>query len=81
MDSSQNTDTEGMTRSMDEALEAQAEEKDGKGNTKLLFGVNIWTRVRTTSTVTMLYTDTNTTIRLSYYCQAGSLQLPANNCG
>ncbi|MPD04118.1 hypothetical protein E2C01_099789 [Portunus trituberculatus] len=71
-----------MARSMDKALEAQPEEKDGKGNnTKLLLGFTMWTRVRSTSTVTMLYTDTNTTIRLSYYCQAGNLQLPANNCG
>ncbi|KAK8407290.1 hypothetical protein O3P69_002088 [Scylla paramamosain] len=81
LDSSQNTDTEGMAHSLDEALEAQAEEKDRKGNTKLFFGVNVWSRVRSTSTVTMLYTDTNTTIRLSYYCQAGNLQLPVNNCG
>ncbi|KAK8407291.1 hypothetical protein O3P69_002089 [Scylla paramamosain] len=46
-----------------------------------LLGINIWTRYRTTSTVTMLYTDTNTTIRLSYVCQAGHLQLPQFACG
>ncbi|XP_045612792.1 uncharacterized protein [Procambarus clarkii] len=44
------------------------------------FFVNVWTTSRTTTTVTMLYTDTNTTIRLSYFCQAGQAQLPTFRC-
>ncbi|XP_071525995.1 uncharacterized protein [Panulirus ornatus] len=56
-----------------------AAESSDNADSKLL-GINVWTTSRTTTTVTMLYTDTNTTIRLSYYCLAGQIQLPANNC-
>nr|XP_045616233.1 uncharacterized protein LOC123769232 [Procambarus clarkii] len=43
-------------------------------------GINVWTISRTTTTVTMLYTNTSTTIRLSYFCQAGQIQIPIFNC-
>ncbi|KAK3857522.1 hypothetical protein Pcinc_036233 [Petrolisthes cinctipes] len=52
---------------------------DTDNNTRLL-GINIWSSVRSTSTVTMLFTDTNTTIRLGYYCLAGNVRLPTFNC-
>nr|XP_053634518.1 uncharacterized protein LOC128690028 [Cherax quadricarinatus] len=42
--------------------------------------LTLWTTTRTTTTVTMLYTDTRTTIRLSYFCLAGQIQLPIFRC-
>ncbi|XP_045613608.2 uncharacterized protein [Procambarus clarkii] len=42
--------------------------------------ITIWTSSQTTTTVTMLYTNTSTTIRLSYFCQAGQAQLPIFRC-
>ncbi|XP_042208753.1 uncharacterized protein LOC121857012 [Homarus americanus] len=59
--------------------QAEEENKSSKDEERIL-GFNIWTTSRITSTVTMLYTDTNTTIRLSYFCQAGQQQLPTFNC-
>ncbi|XP_068248913.1 uncharacterized protein [Palaemon carinicauda] len=44
------------------------------------FGFTVWTTARTTTSVTVFYTNTSTTIRLSYYCIAGGIQYPANNC-
>ncbi|XP_069944819.1 uncharacterized protein [Cherax quadricarinatus] len=44
------------------------------------FFINVWTTTHSTTTVTMLYTNTSTTIRLSYFCQAGQLQLPTFRC-
>ncbi|XP_050727795.1 uncharacterized protein LOC127004273, partial [Eriocheir sinensis] len=90
LDSSQVTNTGREARSIDDALEASSaaaedeaeagpRDSDAKNQTKL-FGFQIWTRTRITTTVTMLFTDSNTTIRLSYYCQAGNLQLPQFNC-
>lgn len=60
-------------------LDPEEEQEDDLAMSKLL-GFTLWTRARTTSTVTMLFTDTNTTIRLSYYCQAGGLQMPEFPC-
>ncbi|KAK3849465.1 hypothetical protein Pcinc_043783 [Petrolisthes cinctipes] len=48
---------------------------DAAKNSKLF--VTIWTVSRTTSTVTMLFTDTSTTLRLSFFCQAGFQRLPS----
>ncbi|XP_045130983.1 uncharacterized protein LOC123516041 isoform X2 [Portunus trituberculatus] len=61
--------------SSDSSSDSRQVDKDGKFQF-----LTVWSAVSTTTTVTMLYTDTNTTIRLSYYCQAGFQQLP-NGCG
>ncbi|XP_063859247.1 uncharacterized protein LOC135100347 isoform X1 [Scylla paramamosain] len=61
--------------SSDFSSDSRQADKDGKFQF-----LTVWSAVSTTTTVTMLYTDTNTTIRLSYYCQAGFQQLP-NGCG
>ncbi|XP_066964053.1 uncharacterized protein [Macrobrachium rosenbergii] len=45
------------------------------------FGFTVWTTARTTTSVTVFYTNTSTTIRLSYYCVAGGIQFPINRCG
>ncbi|XP_066964052.1 uncharacterized protein [Macrobrachium rosenbergii] len=44
------------------------------------FGFTVWTTARTTTSVTVFYTNRSTTIRLSYYCIAGGLQFPPQNC-
>lgn len=41
-----------------------------------LLGVQLWTRVYTTTSVTMLFTDTGTTVSLSYFCPGWIVQLP-----
>ncbi|XP_068248907.1 uncharacterized protein [Palaemon carinicauda] len=63
--------------------EPTAEESSVAGDAKVndpKFGFTIWTTARTTTSVTVFYTNTSTTIRLSYYCVAGGLQFPANRC-
>ncbi|KAK7076179.1 hypothetical protein SK128_016678 [Halocaridina rubra] len=47
---------------------------------KRKFAFTIWTTSRTTTSVTVFFTDTNTTIRLSYYCFAAGIQYPQFNC-
>ncbi|ROT75862.1 hypothetical protein C7M84_005572 [Penaeus vannamei] len=42
--------------------------------------VNVWTTSRTSTTVTVLYTNTSTTLRISLFCVAGFVQLPQFNC-
>ncbi|KAK7076178.1 hypothetical protein SK128_016677 [Halocaridina rubra] len=44
------------------------------------FGITIWTTTKTTSSVTVFYTNTASTLRLSYYCVAGGINLPATPC-
>ena len=39
----------------------------------------VWTTTKTTTTVTVMYTNTASTIRISYYCVAGGINLP-NAC-
>ncbi|MPC50160.1 hypothetical protein E2C01_043983 [Portunus trituberculatus] len=70
-----------MAREARDLKDPENSEDDPADASSKLLGINVWTRVRTTTTVTMLYTDTNTTIRLSYACQAGHLQLPQFGCG
>ncbi|XP_053634520.2 uncharacterized protein [Cherax quadricarinatus] len=64
----------------DEETTELSPEESRDVNSKFL-GLIFWTITRTTTTVTMLYTDTRTTIRLSYFCQAGQVVLPINRCG
>ncbi|XP_027213290.2 uncharacterized protein [Penaeus vannamei] len=40
------------------------------------FGYTVWTTSKTTSTVTLLYTNTASTIKISYYCDAGGVNYP-----
>ncbi|XP_047495368.1 uncharacterized protein LOC125043330 [Penaeus chinensis] len=42
--------------------------------------VNVWTTSRTSTTVTVLYTNTSTTLRISLFCIAGFVQVPQFNC-
>ncbi|KAG0712223.1 hypothetical protein GWK47_018959 [Chionoecetes opilio] len=58
--------TESYTSSSSSSSDPREADKD----TKFQF-LTVWSAVSTTTTVTMLYTDTNTTVRLSYFCQAG----------
>ncbi|KAK7076182.1 hypothetical protein SK128_016681 [Halocaridina rubra] len=51
---------------------------ESTNNSKLAF--TIWTTSRTTTQVTVFFTNTSTTIRLSYYCFAGGIQFPQFNC-
>ncbi|KAK7076181.1 hypothetical protein SK128_016680 [Halocaridina rubra] len=45
---------------------------------KLAF--TVWTTSRSTTSVTVFYTNTSTTIRLAYYCVAGGVQYPTFSC-
>lgn len=67
-------DTDGMETDISSSSSPQEADKNGKFQF-----LTIWSAASTTTTVTMLYTDTNTTVRLSYYCQAGFQILP-NRC-
>ncbi|XP_064078987.1 uncharacterized protein LOC135196239 [Macrobrachium nipponense] len=58
----------------DTSAAGEAQAKDPK------FGFTVWTTARTTTSVTVFYTNRSTTIRLSYYCVAGGLQFPPQNC-
>ena len=40
----------------------------------------VWTKSITTTTLTTFFTNTDTTISLSYYCRAGNLVTPADGC-
>ncbi|KAK7076180.1 hypothetical protein SK128_016679 [Halocaridina rubra] len=53
-------------------------QQDMVRNSKL--GFTIWTTSRTTTSVTVFFTNTSTTLRLSYYCFAGGIQFPQFNC-
>ncbi|XP_050727022.1 uncharacterized protein LOC127003983 [Eriocheir sinensis] len=53
-------------------------EGDSQGDEKLIF--TVWTTARITTSITLVSTDTNTTIRVSFYCLAGNVQLPTINC-
>ncbi|XP_071525998.1 uncharacterized protein [Panulirus ornatus] len=41
----------------------------------------VWTTTSTTTSVTVFYTNTSTTVRLSYLCLAAGVSLPAAQCG
>ncbi|KAK7068553.1 hypothetical protein SK128_004758 [Halocaridina rubra] len=44
------------------------------------FAFTIWTTSRTTSSITVYYTNTSTTVRLSYVCAAAAVSYPPFNC-
>ncbi|KAF2357974.1 hypothetical protein FHG87_011277, partial [Trinorchestia longiramus] len=41
----------------------------------------IWTAFVTTTTVTTVFTDSSTTVSLSYQCSVGFLSVPGSSCG
>ncbi|XP_042873285.1 uncharacterized protein LOC122253923 [Penaeus japonicus] len=43
-------------------------------------GFTVWTTSKTTSTVTVIYTNTASTVKISYYCVAGGIRYPSVNC-
>ncbi|KAK7076177.1 hypothetical protein SK128_016676 [Halocaridina rubra] len=57
-----------------QALETRPKESDGK------FAFTIWTTSKTTTSITVFYTNTSTTIRLSYACVAGGMSKPSDTC-
>ncbi|XP_027213295.2 uncharacterized protein [Penaeus vannamei] len=58
--------------------EVRAERSQPADNQKL--GFTIWTTAKTTTTVTVLSTNTDTTIRLHYSCAAAGQTLPSVSC-
>ncbi|XP_042873276.1 uncharacterized protein LOC122253915 [Penaeus japonicus] len=55
-------------------------EKDVDSKDTQKIGFTVWTTSKTTTTVTVLYTNTASTIRISYYCGAGGINYPTNSC-
>merc|ERR1711962_1782658 len=58
--------------------EVQELEADRSGK---LYGFTVWTAVTQSTTVTVLTTNTDTTVRLSFYCSAALADVPAISCG
>lgn len=76
---------EGLPQNEDIALDSSGTEPGGlllttESSDKGKFGFTIWTTTKTTSSITILYTNTSSTLRLSYYCVAGGINLPDLNC-
>ncbi|KAK4290075.1 hypothetical protein Pmani_037003 [Petrolisthes manimaculis] len=81
LETSQVEETTSLSEQGDATMPSKEKEDDSTvAGTSRLLGFQVWTRVRSTTTVTMIFTDTNTTIRLSFFCQAGLAQLPTFNC-
>ncbi|XP_047495439.1 uncharacterized protein LOC125043387 [Penaeus chinensis] len=55
-------------------------ERDDDPTTSEKLGYTVWTVAKTTTTVTVRYTNTASTIKISYYCGAGGINYPANSC-
>lgn len=55
-----------------------AESEDVQEKDKLAF--TVWTTSRTTTSVTVFFTNTSSTVRVSFYCVAGGISVP-NGCG
>merc|ERR1711962_331469 len=58
--------------------EVQELEADRSGK---LYRFTVWTAVTQSTTVTVLTTNTDTTVRLSFYCSAALADVPAISCG
>ncbi|XP_018021956.1 uncharacterized protein LOC108678121 [Hyalella azteca] len=50
------------------------------GNPRGRAAFTIWTAVATTTTITTIFTDSSTTVSLSYFCSVGFLTVPGNSC-
>ncbi|XP_063592248.1 uncharacterized protein LOC134769450 [Penaeus indicus] len=55
-------------------------ERDDDPTNSEKFGYTVWTVAKTTTTVTVRYTNTASTIKISYYCGAGGINYPPNSC-
>ncbi|KAK3857521.1 hypothetical protein Pcinc_036232 [Petrolisthes cinctipes] len=80
LETSQVEETASLAEQGDAVMPPREKAESTVSGSSRLLGFQVWTRVRSTTTVTMIFTDTNTTIRLSFYCQAGLAQLPTFNC-
>merc|ERR1712198_184250 len=49
-------------------------------NSNQKFGFTVWTTSKTTTSITVMYTNTASTLRISYYCAAGGINFPTNPC-
>lgn len=71
--------------SLDSSIEESESIADARipnsGTGKLAGIYTIWTTATTSTTVTTRYTDTATTVSLSIYCSAGSIEYPTVFCG
>ena len=56
----------------------QDEKKSKNKNDKLFF--TVWTKTISTTTMTVYYTNTATTLSLSYYCTVGGITIPFLGC-
>ncbi|CAL4121663.1 unnamed protein product [Meganyctiphanes norvegica] len=61
--------------------EAWTREARSDGSEQGRFGFTVWTPTKLTTSVTVLYTNTSSTIRLSYFCSAAFVESPAAGCG
>ncbi|XP_042873273.1 uncharacterized protein LOC122253913 [Penaeus japonicus] len=75
LDSSQAPAT-ATTASAEDKQEGSTDELEEKSR----FAFTAWTTSRTSTTVTVLFTNTSTTLRISLFCIAGFVQLPQFNC-
>jgi len=69
---------------VDSSIEEPEDPSSGRtpNPTGKLSGIyTIWTTATTSTTVTTRYTDTATTVSLSIYCSAGSIDYPPVFCG
>ncbi|KAK4306518.1 hypothetical protein Pmani_021662 [Petrolisthes manimaculis] len=66
---------------LSEAPETRVESNGEEGNGEGKFSFTVWTISRTTTSVTVFFTNTSSTVRISYYCRAGGLVTPALSCG
>ncbi|KAG7153828.1 uncharacterized protein LOC121856989 [Homarus americanus] len=51
-----------------------------EGHAEKFLGIQLWTTTAVTTSVTVFYTNTSTTVRISFYCAAGGLNLPPISC-
>merc|ERR1712142_845350 len=68
----------------EEGLQSSQAEGGKEGDDAVLsnddrLNFTVWTTTKTTTSVTVMYTNTASTIRISYYCVAGGINLP-NAC-
>ncbi|KAK3857520.1 hypothetical protein Pcinc_036231, partial [Petrolisthes cinctipes] len=68
---------EELTEAPETRVESNPDQGDGEGK----FSFTVWTISRTTTSVTVFFTNTSSTVRISFYCRAGGLVTPALSCG
>merc|ERR1712198_830187 len=55
-------------------------DNNNTNNNDQKFGFTVWTTSKTTTSITVMYTNTASTLRISYYCAAGGISFPVNPC-